>query len=186
MPEKSLIEVKLDDELAQHLLEKISEYYDEPVRRVSEYCDALYDWIAVCYQAKKEYDELSEEQRGWSSRPPLYEIVNKFNMTDVAKSNFLARRIYGGEPKREEKCPSHNGHWSGCDIVPCPDGCNYGDNITGWLRPRHEFVSHTTEIEPGFEKIVTDLGYNPRERCRACGGIKDAIIHKSKESLKSS
>lgn len=52
---------------------------------------------------------------------------------DVGKSCLLGRMIYGGEELRTRACPIHEGHWSGCSPDPCPAGCNYGINVTGWL-----------------------------------------------------
>lgn len=63
------------------------------------------------------------------------------------KSNLLYRLIYLGEPLRTEKCPVHEGRWSGCSWgdalktgwcdcqkVRTPDGrVGYDSNVCGWL-----------------------------------------------------
>jgi hypothetical protein len=62
---------------------------------------------------------------------------------EAMKSNLLYRLIYLREPLREEKCPKHQGRWSGCafgtycdcqKIINPADGLVYYDsNVTGWL-----------------------------------------------------
>lgn len=65
---------------------------------------------------------------------------------EAFKSNLLHRLIYLQEwPMRTEKCPKHNGVWSGCSwgnycdcqkIINPHDGRVYYDsNVTGWLLP---------------------------------------------------
>lgn len=46
----------------------------------------------------------------------------------VCKSNYLARRLYGGEVHRTIPCPIHKGYWSGLGVCVC--------HMTGWL-PAH-------------------------------------------------
>lgn len=49
----------------------------------------------------------------------------------IVKSSYLARRIYGGEAHRTERCPVHLGVWSG---IPGPDDENRcACEMTGWL-----------------------------------------------------
>ena len=52
-------------------------------------------------------------------------------LTDISKSDLLARMFYLGEEPRTEKCPLHKGHWSGIehDENVCPHGCG----LCGWL-----------------------------------------------------
>jgi hypothetical protein len=51
------------------------------------------------------------------------------------KRRVLDRFIYRGESLRENMCPIHKGHWSGCNITgenPCE--CAHDTCITGWLQ----------------------------------------------------
>lgn len=54
-------------------------------------------------------------------------------LLDIRKSCLLARLIYAGEPLRTRPCRIHQGTWSGIGFEPCPDGCNYGLQYTGWV-----------------------------------------------------
>lgn len=79
--------------------------------RMQVYCAILYAW------------ERENDFKNFSS--PL--------SIAVQKSNFLARRLYGGETRlREHRCPIHDGHWDGpasIGLRPCPYQCDG----TGWL-----------------------------------------------------
>lgn len=131
--------VRADDGDVGRMREALGLHYGEPVRPVSEYCNALWDWFDACQVAAEEYDALTEEQRAWRSPPPLYEIREhlwKLRYLDIGKSNYLWRRIYAGDPHRTEKCPKHKGHWSGCYPPGTEHGdceCVFGGNTTGWL-----------------------------------------------------
>jgi len=52
----------------------------------------------------------------------------------IIKSCLLHRMIYLGEPLRTEKCPIHQGQWSGIKFERCPHGCDATCGCsTGWL-----------------------------------------------------
>jgi hypothetical protein len=57
----------------------------------------------------------------------------------IRKSNLLWRLIYAGETLREQQCPVHKGHWSGCrwdkDNCACQSLQNgkVASDVTGWL-----------------------------------------------------
>jgi hypothetical protein len=81
---------------------------------VSDYCNALETWgrIAVA--------------RGIIGRGAHHDV-----QLGITKSSLLARVIYGGEGLRTERCPIHEGRWSGLEWTDnaCPHGCQ----LTGWL-----------------------------------------------------
>jgi hypothetical protein len=80
------------------------------VQEIQDLCNCLYDWEDKMLRGKALHLRLS-----------------------IDKSCLLHRLIYSGEKLRERPCPTHKGQWSGCREYPCPEGCGYGSNITGWL-----------------------------------------------------
>lgn len=89
---------------------------DLPKLTADEYCRILEQWAQLVV----------------GSNPRLYDAVQLVRST-MLKSNYLARRLYGGDEHRTIRCPLHKGRWSGCSPEPCPHGCSWGMNITGWL-----------------------------------------------------
>lgn len=115
---------EIKDALA--LLEK---HFGQPVLPVSEYCEAFETWIELAMPGLKQY------------------LIN------IYKSNLLYRLIYCGEEASDIPCPIHQGHWSGCDFdKPCPEGCSYGFNITGWIQKNHPPIIRSTKQEDGTWK----------------------------------
>ena len=55
--------------------------------------------------------------------------IDRYTEITIAKSSFLYRVLYLGEPLRTVRCPVHQGHWSGAAMF---EGCECGG--TGWLR----------------------------------------------------
>lgn len=116
---------------------------------VTEYCKAFETWAKV-------FDGLTEDDRAIVGAAMAH-LKTKFNgicliegLCDelrewskcnpsgrvgllIYKSCLLDRLIYGGETLRVKPCPLHRGRWSGCSLEPCPEGCSFGSNITGWL-----------------------------------------------------
>jgi hypothetical protein len=78
-------------------------------------------------------DNLCEAFASWMKRSSP--VAARLQL-DITKSCLLHRLIYGGEPLRSEQCPIHHGEWSGSRPDPCPAGCSYGYDITGWLPTR--------------------------------------------------
>lgn len=115
----------------------------DPVRPVSEYCEAFRLWQTAISEAIDRGDfDAAEGYEGdttyWvNQRKKWEEVRDALNVLrlPIAKSALLLRLIYGDESQlRTKKCPKHNGHWVGCawdqDQCECVD--NHG-NITGWL-----------------------------------------------------
>jgi len=106
-----------DPEQLKQILRELQDFFGEPVLPVTKYCKALYTYLDL----RAEKDEKFAE---------MYGFLN----VSVNKSCLLDRLIYCGEELRTEKCPTHDGIWSGCDFdqkITCcrgPCGC-----ITGWL-----------------------------------------------------
>lgn len=154
----------MTEERAQELLVELADHYGQPVRPVGDYCQALRDWVQVCAQHDKEVEE------GTRTTPSPLAGVNVFTIElGIEKSNFLARRIYGGEPTRKTKCSVHQGRWSGCvwgDNM-CPEGCMSGSNVTGWLPEPHVFVEPPSSDDHNFS----------RKWCYECGGLPEALVH---------
>lgn len=100
----------------------------EPVLPVSDYCNALYEWLELV-------QKVAQEQPGrYPDFDKIAEVAPRLTLS-IEKSNYLLRRIYMGEPHRTEPCPIHKGKWSGWKLEPCPAGCSSDLNITGWLPP---------------------------------------------------
>ncbi len=98
---------------AQEMLQKLTRHYGEPVMPVSRYCDKLRIWAHTVTGLMV-------------SREMVKHIEGALH-----KSNLAARLLYGDVELRTEKCPVHDGHWSG---VPIPDDyCPHGCQHTGWL-----------------------------------------------------
>lgn len=109
----------------------------EPMLPVSDYCTAMFiDWPRSLRERLAEPDCSEYERTQWE---PVVAAFDAIYPLPILKSNYLARRIYGGEPHRIEKCPVHKGHWSGCYPPDTEDGsceCVSGMNTTGWLPPK--------------------------------------------------
>lgn len=106
-----------------------------PVMPVTFFCQFLKEW-ANLYGAPAE-----ENYPGQNKKREEFTNQARNVFLQIQKSNFLWRRIYGGEETRTEICPIHRGHWSGCntpDNVPCGGACMYGNNVTGWLPKKPE------------------------------------------------
>jgi hypothetical protein len=114
---------------AEAMLEQLSQYYGEPVKPISQYCEAFRTWRKAIQAA---YER--EPEGPWKCQ--YGDMARDIHETSlhVAKSNLLARLLYEGEELRTEPCPVHKGRWSGCawGDDACPH-CMSGSNITGWL-----------------------------------------------------
>lgn len=104
---------KLTDKEVNEMLDKLKKHFNEPVKPISQYCKAFYTWKeATEHSAKNVFHEES--------------VLNKTYLM-IIKSNLLWRLLYLDEPLRTEKCPKHDGRWSGINT------CTYGCASTGWL-----------------------------------------------------
>lgn len=105
---------------------RLASHYGEEVLPVSQVCDGLATYVKAL--TENESDGPYTPEVGAFLRQHGWEIT-----TFARKSNLLWRLLYAGEPLRTRKCPEHDGHWSGCKPEPCPHGCSYGHDVTGWL-----------------------------------------------------
>lgn len=129
----------------------------EPRIDVEEYCRAFETWAGVRFDPAEVWpreharltragcdhlrgkftgelpvDALCVEFRAWlSGQDP--NAVGPLRLA-IRKSCLLDRLIYAREPLRPTPCPVHRGHWSGYSTKPCPEGCSFGLNLTGWIR----------------------------------------------------
>jgi hypothetical protein len=113
--------LRADPEDAERMRQSLILHYGENVMPASHYCQAFFDWR----------DAMAAN----GVMPEAVEALNALYLP-IMKSNYLARRIYGGEPHRTEPCPIHKGRWSGCYAPDSPDGscaCVTNGNTTGWL-----------------------------------------------------
>jgi hypothetical protein len=109
----------MTNEEAEMVLTLLSIHFGERVAPVSRYCDALYTWR----DATKDY------------APNVYAAAQTV-LAALSKSNLALRLVYGGQELRIEKCPKHDGHWSGCVWPRRPEdacACTDGADVTGWL-----------------------------------------------------
>lgn len=114
----------------------LREHYGEEVRPIHEVCQAIQTWLgAIC---DEHLAEITPDEP-WRDTQ-LHKLANAVHDTGLgvsvmaSKSNLLYRLIYLRQPLRTEKCPEHQGHWSGYDDPrgkPC--ACCVGYDITGWL-----------------------------------------------------
>lgn len=84
-----------------------------PKMTADEYCAILRQWAEFPY-VKALLGDAAERVR-----------------LAMYKSNYLARRLYGGEDHRTIPCPQHKGHWSGLPALG--RDCAHGCGLTGWL-----------------------------------------------------
>ena len=103
----------------------------------SPFCDKMDAWAEACGTPLETDDEHTLEWRK--------EFRTHWNYIRLAirKSNLLHRLFYGGEEVRTKQCPIHKGKWSGCKLpeeMECKGACADGSNVTGWLKPPHDWV----------------------------------------------
>ncbi len=127
--------------------------------RIDKFCDAMDTWARVC---QEELPTDDDHQLRW--RKEFGEHWHFIRLA-IAKSCLLDRLIYGGESLRKKMCPTHKGHWSGCNITgerPCK--CAHDTCITGWLQnprdPRSQ-ASFTVTLLSNFSK---DTKHKPAKR----------------------
>lgn len=130
------------------MLAQLSEHYREPVRPVSEYCNAFDAWAMVLEENHGNHEK--EGHRAFS----FVDHIDDIRLA-IRKSCLLDRLIYGGEKLRTRMCPDHRGRWSGIDAGPQygkhPHGhCERGCYLTGWL-PEPEDVERWNA--GNFERI---------------------------------
>lgn len=121
-------EAELTEEQAQGLLDILKRHYKQPVLPMSRFCEAITTWFRCIERNAREWEKKGEPDRahGHSFAKHLGDIER-----NIRKSNLLARLLYGGEKLRRERCPVHDGRWSGLEHpgARCPHGCGH----TGWI-----------------------------------------------------
>lgn len=160
---RSPVKVTTKDE-AEALLIALSEFYGERVAPASHHCSALLEWMRIM------------DSSGYA--PEVGKAWGSIALT-LTKSNLAARLVYGGERVRTEKCPVHQGRWSGCtwgDNV-CEEGCMYGSNVTGWLQSRHEYEPWPDDENAARAREF--FKYDPTTRCRHCDGQASGLVHQA-------
>jgi hypothetical protein len=132
---------------------------------VSEYCQVFREWAGLVHERARTAEEDYDKER-WQKVSDALRIVE----LAIVKSCYLGRRLYLNEDTREVPCPIHKGHWSGCKWGEemCPEGCQDGANVTGWLQVPHLYVQPPPD-EPHVSYTQT--------RCYQCGGKRGAAIH---------
>lgn len=168
---------RIADAVAEGFALYLSDYYREPVKRVSEYCDAFRLWHQVMKDKVKDLEEnldALDKNQVWDLEQAK-KILDAMDtlVIPIYKSNFLARHVYGKEELRTEKCPEHKGVWSGCTWGEgaCPYGCMSDTNVTGWLDQPHTYRQPPEDSEH-IEYI--------QDRCYRCGGTKELGPHREK------
>jgi len=158
-------EEKLSAKEVDAMLKKLSKHFGEPVMPVGQYCAALGLWQ---HAIREKYLWLKKKLDAGEAKIPIQtglflqgqgafnydkdvdsEMENAKILSQeidhvfmqIQKSNLLARLIYCGETLRTERCPAHQGFWSGCDFGPDGSECacqkmqkgGFDSNVTGWL-----------------------------------------------------
>jgi hypothetical protein len=111
----------------------LADHYGEPVRPISEVCGAIHEWLKACAENHPEEDALNHQE--WRTGR-VYRDHGMFVFMHAGKSNMLGRLLYGRETLRTEKCPEHDGHWSGIEFSD--NVCQYGCQLTGWLPAKED------------------------------------------------
>ena len=170
----------IPEERLKEMLDELQAHFGEPVRPVSEYCQAFYDWHKAIIEKVKRVEAGEERESMEGYYEGIRDALNTL-VIPIRKSNYLWRRIYGDGFHRTEMCPEHKGRWSGYSHDrACDYGCNHGYDITGWLPELHEFVEKPEDVEPVFEdgKVVKmGIRYGPRDQCYRCGGTQEKGQH---------
>ena len=96
--------------------------------RIDNFCRAMDTWAQVCQQ---ELPGDDEHRLRWRKD---FGVHWQFIRLAILKSCLLDRLIYGGEKLRENMCPIHKGHWSGCNLEGEACDCAHDSCITGWLQ----------------------------------------------------
>lgn len=87
---------------------------------------------------------MDEWARLYGARNDSFRDAWRIVRLAIRKSSLLRRRLYLGEPLRTEKCPVHDGEWSGM-FANRPEGCEcYGPSgeMTGWIPVDKEGTPH--------------------------------------------
>lgn len=113
---------KIPPEEVEEMLAELAEHFGEPVRPVSQYCNALTEWARVS-----------------SNKEAMIAF------SQVKKSNLLARMIYGGEKLRTKQCPRHKGEWF---TIPGLADCEHNCGGTGWLMEPEDEERYRKMIKP--------------------------------------
>lgn len=155
---------ELTTKRAEEMLAQLTEFYGERVTTASNHCSALLEWMRVMTES----GYAPEVAKTWG----LMQI-------NLLKSNLAARLVYGGEQVRTEQCPIHLGHWSGCvwGDGMCTEGCMYGSNVTGWLKPRHSFEPFPNDEEAA--RTREHFNWDSTTRCKHCGGTAAGLVHQA-------
>lgn len=119
----------MNEKIVAEMERLLAEHYREPVRPVSQYCDAFYAWRDAL-RDRQVRTTLGQCCPDFSLESALDSLNNL--IIPISKSSMLDRLIYGGEKLRTKQCPIHKGTWSGLEFVgdeACPHGCQ----LTGWI-----------------------------------------------------
>lgn len=112
--------------VADEYRESLQEFYGEPVKPMSNFCDAITTWFR-CIENANTDPELKKHCHQGSD---YYRHLRHIEI-DIRKSNLLARLLYSNEKFRTKMCPEHKGSLHlGFYDKPCPYNCDY----TGWIR----------------------------------------------------
>lgn len=141
-------------EEARELLQRLEQFYKEPVLPLDSVCDAIEVWMK-CIEENNTDPALRRHDReqGYG----YFKFLNHMRI-DIRKSNLLGRLLYAKEPLRTRMCPLHKGHYDGEAMFfqKCPHLCDG----TGWLREREQdggytggLSIHEGKIEGGEFKI---------------------------------
>lgn len=121
-------------ELKESLEERtaqMKELFPEGIpENMRDYREEKSDRINLWYR----YSQNKSDLENWGK---CLEALNTLYLF-IVKSDYLRRRIYAKEGHRTEKCPTHQGHWSGIvwPSSPPQEGClcqEESGNVSGWI-----------------------------------------------------
>lgn len=122
-----------DETNVERMTEALILHYGENVMPVSKYCEGFQDWQKALVDLLADPDCTDYQRQIYE---PVVKAMSQLWPLPIMKSNYLARRLYAGDPHRTVKCPVHKGHWSGCHPPGTEAGdcaCEFQGNTTGWL-----------------------------------------------------
>lgn len=108
----------------------LAAHYGEPVRPISEVCRGIQLWLNACRDNHPALDEHESNVQEFHTGRAWDEHAMSI-IAHAGKSNMLARLLYSREPLRVQRCPQHDGRWSGLEWSD--DRCPHGCGLTGWL-----------------------------------------------------
>ncbi len=128
------IKCDIPEDKVKEMFSLLREYYGEPVKPLSRFCNAIDSWIHAIRTACQEKKAASEGKPWNHQGSEYYEYLSHIRI-DIAKSALLSRLMFMDEKLRTKKCPEHKGELAMHEWIGFPDApqCDHLCGGTGWL-----------------------------------------------------